>query len=76
MMAAIVENAVLHCSAIQADDWIRQNLDLHRDAHHLRARVEATASQLEDAIHTLHRLEAQYRHTVSANGTVKTKPTE
>jgi hypothetical protein len=61
MMTAMVESALLHCSTLQTDDIITNDLDLERNAHHLRARVESVALQLEDTIQTLHRLESQYK---------------
>ncbi len=64
LLASIASNAALHASALLADEWIQQDLDVYRDAHHLRARVESTARQIDDALHTLKRLEAQYQRAL------------
>ncbi|ARA92443.1 MAG: hypothetical protein D6685_12945 [Bacteroidetes bacterium] len=65
LLASIAANAALHASALLADEWIQQDLDVYRDAHHLRARVESTARQIDDALRTLKRLEARYQRTLN-----------
>ena len=58
-MTAIVDDTLVHCTALQVDDAVTSNQDVEREVHHLHARVAAVAAQLADAQRTLRQLEMQ-----------------
>lgn len=59
LMLTLIDRALSHCATLQGDQHLIATPHAERDVYHLCARVDATASQLEDTLQTLHRLQGQ-----------------